>query len=118
MNDGCKEGSQDTWEPCSSFPAVENDVLLYLLFMGGKDYSAFLDGKNSKPVPFSRFLLNNRAAYNSRGNRLDYGNKIQKSNSGQFLESLLATTVCVASHANGIIGIDTILLQALDLRIS
>ncbi len=102
LNDGCKVGFDTPWKPCSAFPKLNDDVLLYLLLMGGKGYPAFRLESNT--VPFAWFLLDNLGTYDHRGNILDFSNRIQKSNSGNFLEALLCTVVCVASHSNGIRG--------------
>ena len=40
-----------------------------------------------------------------RSHILELGNAVQESNDGMFLESLLCSTVCLASHSNGIGGI-------------
>jgi tRNA pseudouridine-54 N-methylase len=104
LNDGCVSGTYAVWKPCSVFPKLEDDILLYLLLMGGKDYPAFLmsDGKQ---VPYAHFLMNVRGDSDCRSHILDFSNAVQRNNDGMFLESLLCSTVCLASHSNGIQGI-------------
>jgi hypothetical protein len=102
-NDGCLSGQDHKWQPCSEFPLVSNDVLHYLLLMGGKNFPAFrLDGNL---VPYVFFLLNIVSKVDHRRHMLDLSNGAQKSNDGNFLESLLCTTVCLSSHCDGIEGI-------------
>lgn len=101
-NDGMVENS-GLWNPSSIFPSINDDVLLYLILMGGKEYSAFeLDGKS---VPYSYFFLKINSNSDHRAHILDFSNAAQKSNDGMFLEALLCTTVCLASHSNGISGV-------------
>ncbi|KAI8895400.1 hypothetical protein BC833DRAFT_567521 [Globomyces pollinis-pini] len=101
MNDGCIKNHDDVWIPRSSFPKVEDDVLLYLLLMGGRHHPAFrLDGQ---PVPYSHFLM--KVLTDDRSHILDFSSAARKSTDGMFLESLLSSTVCLASHSNGIGGI-------------
>jgi hypothetical protein len=103
MNDGCIFDTGSIWKPCSAFPKVQDDILLYLIFMGGRDHSAFqLSGQQ---VPYSHFLREVIRDIDWCSNILDLSNAAQKSNDGMFLESLLCSTVCVASHANGVKGI-------------
>ena len=104
MNDGCIKGEcDDFWKPCSIFPKIEDDVLLYLIFMGGNGYPAFR--LNGNPVPYAYFLLNINNDIDYRSNILDFSNAEQPSNDGMFLESLLCSTVCLSSHWNGVEGI-------------
>jgi hypothetical protein len=105
MNNGCMSGSVDKiWTPTSIFPNIEDDVLLYLLLMGGKDFAAFrMDGQQ---VPYAHFLLEVKGDPDCRSYILDQSNAVHSSNNGMFLESLLCATVCVSSHANGIMGIE------------
>jgi len=102
---GCSnlDGTQ-VWKPCSLFPNVDEDILLYLLLMGGKDRWPFLD-QDRKRLPYGQFvcLLNDDPTVKKY--RSVKGNPLQSSNDGMFLEALLSTTVCTASHANGVTGI-------------
>jgi hypothetical protein len=103
MNDGCIKGEcDDFWKPCSIFPKIEDDVLLYLIFMGGNGYPAFR--LNGNPVPYAYFLLNINNDIDYRSNILDFSNAVQRSNDGMFLESLLCSTVC-EPWANGGFGV-------------
>jgi hypothetical protein len=102
-NDGCLSGQDQIWQPCSEFPLVSNDVLLYLLLMGGQNFPAFRI--NGRLVPYVYFLLHITSTVDHRRHMLDLSNGVQKSNDGNFLESLLCTTVCLSSHCNGIEGI-------------
>jgi hypothetical protein len=106
MNNGSIDGSMGShWNPCSAFPKVEIDLLLYLLLMGGKHHSAFYS-KDAKQVSYAHFLYQVKSDPDYRSHILDLSNAVQKSNDGMFLESLLCSTVCVASHSNGFQGID------------
>jgi hypothetical protein len=104
MNDGCIEGAFTPWQASSVFPDVASDILLYLLLMGGLKYSAFLT-TSGPPVPYSHFLLSSKANIDYRSKILDLSNAAQKSNDGMFLETILSATVCLASHHNGVAGV-------------
>jgi hypothetical protein len=102
--DGYIKGTFMIWTPCSAFPKVQDDVLLYLLLMGGKDFSAFYS-RHKEQVPYAHFLMSVKDDPVFRSDVLDYSNAVQKSNDGLFLESLLCSTICAASHSNGLAGI-------------
>ena len=53
MTDGHIQDHDDPWKPSSAFPNVQNDLLLYLLLMGGKYYHAFQ--RDGQQVPYSHF---------------------------------------------------------------
>ena len=97
------EKSGTKWNPSSIFPEIEEDILLYLILMGGLNFSAFNEA--SKPVPYAYFLIKARNDLNHRSHVLDFSNSNQTSNDGMFLESLLCATVCLASHTNGFQGV-------------
>jgi hypothetical protein len=104
MNNGRIKESREFWKPCSVFPKVQDDTLLYLLLMGGKDYSAFYTSEHNE-VPYAHFLMNVKDDLGCRSHILNFSNAVQKTKDGMFLESLLCSTVCLASHSNGIQGI-------------
>jgi hypothetical protein len=104
MNDGSVQNTLGPWKPCSVFPKLQDDLLLYLLLMGGKSYSAFY-ATDGNQVPYSHFLMHVNDNLDHRSHILDHSNALQKCNDGMFLESLLCSTVCLASHSNGIEGI-------------
>ena len=103
MSNGCILNYEDEWKPCSAFPEVQNDILLYLLLMGGKHHPAFR--LKSQEVPYSHFLMQVTDNADCRSHILDLKNAVQKSNDGMFLESLLCSTICLASHSNGVAGL-------------
>ena len=104
LNDGgCLTGCGESWRFTSVFPKPEKDILLYMLLMGGKEYPAFCIA--GKVVPYANFLLNITSANESRSTIVNLKNKAQVGNDGNFLESLLCSTVCLASHSNGLAGI-------------
>jgi hypothetical protein len=92
------------WKPCSVFPKLQDDLLLCLLLMGGKSYSAFY-ATDGNQVPYSHFLMHVKDNPEHLSHILDHSNALQQCNDGMFLESLLCSTVCRASHSNGIEGI-------------
>ena len=98
-SDNTIEGKE--WEPQSILPRMDEDILLYLVFMGGKNFSPFMLGR--KEVPYACFLYN--VMKDNEYREIDFGNSVQKSNNGMFMEALLCTSVCVASHSNGVKGI-------------
>ncbi|XJO76037.1 hypothetical protein BDV3_006615 [Batrachochytrium dendrobatidis] len=104
MNDGCIQDHSASWEPSSVFPELKNDILLYLLLMGGKGFSACYAG-DGKQVPYAHFLMKAKSNPDYRSHILYFSNAAQDSNDGMFLESLLCSTVCLASHSNGVKGI-------------
>ena len=103
MSNAGLKGERKIWKPSSAFPLVENDILLYFLLMGGKYHSAFI--LNDQQVPYAHFLMEVKTSPDERSHILDLSNSVQTSNDGMFLESLLCSTVCLASHSNGIQGI-------------
>ncbi|KAJ3341809.1 hypothetical protein HDU91_000626, partial [Kappamyces sp. JEL0680] len=104
MNSGRTATNPDsTWTPTSVFPNVIDDVLLYLTLMGGKDFPAFR--KDGKRVPYAYFFMETMSMTEHRSQILEVANAVQKSNDGMFLESLMSSTVCLASHSNGIQGV-------------
>jgi hypothetical protein len=104
MSNGILSTEESNWRPSSFFPKIEEDVLLYLLLMGGKGYPACRI--NKKMVPYAHFLLQNKSDPDFRSHILDLNNAVQSSNDGMFLESLLCSTVCLASHCHGFGGVD------------
>ncbi|OAJ32787.1 hypothetical protein BDEG_28667 [Batrachochytrium dendrobatidis JEL423] len=52
------------------------------------------------------FLMKAKSNPDYRSHILYFSNAAQDSNDGMFLESLLCSTVCLASHSNGVKGID------------
>jgi hypothetical protein len=70
MNDGCKKGTDEVWKPCSAFPKVQDDILLYLLLMGGKYHPAFR--LNGNEVPYSHFLMKVKGDTDFRSHILDF----------------------------------------------
>ena len=102
-NDGCLSGQHEIWNPCSIFPLVKDVVLLYLLLMGGKNYPAFR--LENTLVPYVYYFLKVTSNLDHRRHILDLSNVAQEGNDGNFLESLLGSTVCLSSHCNGIEGI-------------
>ncbi|EGF81270.1 expressed protein [Batrachochytrium dendrobatidis JAM81] len=105
MNNGRIQDHSASWRPSSVFPELKNDILLYLLLMGGKGFSACYTGDN-KQVPYAYFLMEAKSNPDYRSHILYFSNAVQDSNDGMFLESLLCSTVCLASHSNGVKGID------------
>ncbi|OAJ38746.1 hypothetical protein BDEG_22651 [Batrachochytrium dendrobatidis JEL423] len=104
MNNGCIQNHSASWRPSSVFPELKSDILLYLLLMGGKGFSACYTGDN-KQVPYAHFLMKAKSNPDYRSHILYFSNAVQDSNDGMFLESLLCSTVCLASHSNGVKGI-------------
>ncbi|KAJ8329323.1 hypothetical protein O5D80_002539 [Batrachochytrium dendrobatidis] len=104
MNNGCIQEQPASWRPSSVFPELKNDILLYLLLMGGKGFSACYAG-DGKQVPYAYFLMKAKSNPDYRSHILYFSNAVQDSNDGMFLESLLCSTVCLASHSNGVKGI-------------
>jgi hypothetical protein len=91
------------WDPHSLFPAVEDDALLFLAFLGGRYHSAF-QSESGIVVPYGFFLLRSLKETTRSSFGVDYGNSAQSTNDGMFLEAVLASVVCLASHSMGIGG--------------
>ena len=103
LNSGSIQGQDIKWNPSSVFPKISDDILLYLILMGGKDFSAFYGTTN--PVPYSKFFLEIKKNQHFRSQILDLSNAVEKINDGMFLETLLCSTISLASHSNGIKGV-------------
>lgn len=104
LSDGTLENDPDCqWKPSSAFPELKNDLLLYLSFMGGKDFNAFQE--SGKPMPYSMFLMKQQEDIELRKCIVNFCNAKQKVNDGMFLESLMSASVCLASHFNGVGGV-------------
>lgn len=87
-----------TWVPSMMFRSVENEPLLHLIMLGGKDCSGFQESavrtfENVEATPEARRLVNK------------YDNAMQISNSGNRVEAILAASICDASHINGLAGV-------------
>ena len=104
-NDGTINDSDFQWVPTSTFPGVADDFLLYLSMMGGPKRPAFNIKVDGTRISFAEFFAKLQMANSVRAHQLRVDNAIQTSNSGMELEAVLATTMCVASHANGVSGI-------------
>ncbi|KAI3661477.1 hypothetical protein MP638_007207 [Amoeboaphelidium occidentale] len=86
------------WVPSMMFRSVENEPLLHLIMLGGKDRSGFQESavrtfENIEATPEARRLVNK------------YDNAMQISNSGNRAEAILAASICDASHINGLAGV-------------
>ncbi len=106
MSNGHRHNRQGVWKAASVFPNIYYDALLYLLMMGGKDFSAF--NLDDQPVPFACFLLDVIRSNECRSQQQTNYNALQPRTDGMFLENLLCATICAASHANGLGGISFI----------
>ncbi len=115
MNTGCLENSDNDWHPTSIFPSLDEDILLYLCFMRGKEIDAFREEsfidegsallKIFKPVSYATFFMNVLKTADARRGMIRFQNSAQRSNDGMFLESLLSSCVCLSSHSNGFSGV-------------
>jgi hypothetical protein len=89
------------YQPKTLFPKPADDTLLYLALMGNQFFHPFWNG--ARRISFREALdsLMN-SSYGSKAIRLS--NARQTSNDGMFLEALLASSVTVSSHINGLRG--------------
>ena len=91
------------FRPSSVFPSAQEDALLYLIFMGGKDHSAFME--NGKVVPALYYFNQENASSIVKESALHFKNAKQKSGDGQYLEALLSTIGILSSHISGLSGV-------------
>lgn len=82
--------------PKFKFPAVEEDVLLHLVLMGGKYHKALK----------SSFLKSLEETKKHQRFQLCFANSNQTSNDGQELEAMVAAAFVISSHQNGFSGTD------------
>jgi hypothetical protein len=93
-----KKGRESTiWRPCTTFPRIENDILLYTTLTGNKEYNAIMDNE-ARRIPFRRAMEELVSNVNVKLN------SNQKSNDGMELESIVAGSICLASHRCGFAG--------------
>ena len=96
------KGTEETWRATSVFPAVQCDLLLYLALLGNPDCPAF------KTLTGERASFKNAVTDIFQKPRvliINWTNSKQRVNDGSVLESILASAVCVASHAGGFAGV-------------
>lgn len=92
-----------SFRPSSVYPTAQEDALLYLILMGGVNYSAFME--NGNVVPAGYFFNQQNSGTIIKETTLNYNNANQISNDGQYLEALLSTTAIVSSHVSGLRGV-------------
>jgi hypothetical protein len=94
------------WNPKSLFPLLSEDLLLYLCFMGGKEFSAFYwDVPLGKTKSLILFWNDCTKVPLFRDFLINVDNVVQPSNDGMHFEAITCACVCLASHFNGINGI-------------
>lgn len=92
-----KNDETEPWKSLTALPPVEKDVLLYLSFTGGRMFRA-LASSTSRPIPFHRALSD--AEKDTRPLIC-----FQKANQTLRLEAIVAGSIVIASHKNGLAGI-------------
>ena len=103
LSNGFRETGKGVFQFLSSFPALKDDILLYLILMGGKGFPAFRH--YNEATSYSVFLNRHLNTTDIARNKVFFSNASQSSNDGQFLESLLCSVICLSSHSNGFAGI-------------
>jgi hypothetical protein len=93
------DGGIFPYRPTTLFPNPAEDTLLFLSLMGNQHFHPFW--KDQKRVSFRTALTSLFAG--TRG-AVILSNAVQSSNDGMFLEALLASSVTVSSHINGLGG--------------
>lgn len=120
-----------SWRPVSQFPSPENNSLLYLTLGGGKN---LIENVAPFPYPFvlqhDKINRNHNTVYTTHdalaylGNSTKLGETVDTANpnapqrSGNYLEAIVAVAMEIASHENGVEGIqlpDFILALATEL---
>ena len=105
QTDGCLVGAGSEWHPKTGFPSPEEDVLLHLVLMGTRNNRAIFGERDQ---PFRRMtleLLSSTAAH-LQLQSVHLANASQHSDDGNLTEAVLTSAVTLASHMNGINGID------------
>jgi hypothetical protein len=95
---------QTRFHPISRFPSPEEDILLYLCFMGGRDMYPFEDDKGNR-ISYAKARLDLFESIAANNLVVIDANQNQPSNDGSFYESLLSSIICAASHYGGVGGI-------------
>jgi hypothetical protein len=85
------------WIPKCCFPAIGNDVLLYLAILGGKEFPSYMDSTKKN---FSTSRIFNETKQLS----IDE-NTNAPSNDGKWFENMVAHAIFSASRRNGVKGI-------------
>ncbi|KAI3638640.1 hypothetical protein MIR68_003138 [Amoeboaphelidium protococcarum] len=105
LNDMTLDSDERTkWNSRITFPTPEDDVLLFLCLMGTLKFNPFRNG-SGRDISFRQAVQEIERSRRSNELKLMYDNAIQISNDGMFLEEILASSLCVASHSNGIGGV-------------
>ena len=88
------------WIPNVKFPSLDKDILLYLSLLGGK---------NNYPIKYKESRVPFACAVNMLGEskvkHLNFSNSSQSSNDGMKMETILSSSLVLASHYNGFSGI-------------
>ena len=92
------------WVPKSIFPDPKDDVLLYLCLMGTKGFKPFRQDDN-QAISFRTAAENLLQKKDGRVLTFDFVNAVQSSNSGMFLEAVMASSLIAASRKNGLQGV-------------
>jgi hypothetical protein len=97
-----KDGEVLKWASDASFPAMDEDILLYLCLMGLPGAPPFLlgDSEVSFACAWERFQLSDLR----REFELNPANSSQQTNDGMFLENMLSVSAIAASHSCGLRG--------------
>ncbi|KAL3667217.1 hypothetical protein V7S43_007452 [Phytophthora oleae] len=101
LKDGELQVDGKDWVPQCVFPDIQDDMLLYLAVLGGKEYSGYYDHNShtahSTKSIFSRYII-------STGLALRTNTKAVKSDYAAF-ENMVAHAIFCASRRNGVRGI-------------
>lgn len=102
-NKGCTTTYPSTeWRPQSVFPEPDKDILLFLILLGGKGWSAFCSEKfKIQPMGFTVISAYTKS---KKSNNFDTNNTAEKTNSGMDLEAMSTAAICLASHCEGLSG--------------
>ena len=71
--------------------------------MGGKNFCPF--SESDRQISFLQACQDVDKSSHTLGLQMIYDNAVQVTNDGMRLESLLASSVCVSSHINGLAGV-------------
>jgi len=91
-----------SWYPTVTFLSFEEDLLVYLSMMGGKEMLAF-QSKDKHRMRYVDAISSLETV--ARQWKIIYKNSKQETNDGMLLEALVAAVIVLASHADGFKGI-------------
>jgi hypothetical protein len=102
LNIICKDVESRKWTSDASFPAMNEDILLYVCFLGLPGAPPFL--LDNSEVSFAFAWKHIHLTDSIREFQLNPANSSQPTNDGMYLENMLTVAAIAASHSCGLLG--------------